>query len=147
MAEYCTFADVQNRLTEAGLNYCADRNRSGAVEPSEQAKHVTTSIAYAGGKIDIAVINSNQQLDPIAVRAQANIILRDIAIDIAVERVCGLGGHAVPPSVAEAAARSKDELVAFMNGKTIPYLTYPTQRDGSYSLTQPAVVNPCGRRW
>lgn len=149
MAEYCTYSDVSNRLTEAGVAFCADTDRSGAVDPSESAASVATAIEYAGQEIDFAVVNNRKGLILSAVRSAGNSFLKQIAIDLAAERLCTIGGMTTPDSITEAAARAREMLLRVENGKDIPGLVYPLQSDGQHSRSDPAAVNPTPirRRW
>lgn len=142
MAEYCTYLDVSNRLTEAGVTFCADTDQSGAVDPSESSAHVDTAIVYAGQEIDFAVVNNRKGLILSSVRAAGNAFLKQIAIDLASERLCTIGGMTTPDSISEAAARAREMLLRVENGKDVPGLTYPLQSDGQHSRSYPGVVNP-----
>lgn len=146
MAEYCSATDVTNRVTDAGVEYCADRDGDGQVGADEITAYVTPAIAYAGREIDFAVCD---QFPPATARAQGNGFLKDIAIDLAVERLCSTGTGGIPDSVAAAAERSRALLKQIKMGARIPDFVYPAepQADPRYPVRPawPRVVNFGGR--
>lgn len=147
MPEYCSQTDVTNRITTAGLLYCADRDGDGDADSDEITAHVTPSIQYAGREIDFAVCD---HFPTATARGQSNPFLKDIAIDLAVERLCSTGTSGIPDSVAAAAERSRALLKQIKNGARIPDFTYPAepQADPRYPARPawPRVVNFGGRR-
>lgn len=143
MAEYCTQADIQNRLTEAGLRFVADRDRSGTISTAEATAYITSAIEYAGGIIDHALC---ERLAPASARAQATAgtctWLRDRAIDIAAFRAAGHGGRDVPETLRQAYDLAEKLLYdARVNRRAIPGLVEDRPANGR-STIGPRVVNP-----
>jgi|GEM_PF-3193608 len=137
--EYLTVNDVQNRLTEAGLRFVADRNQDGTVSSAESTAYIDSAIEYAGNLIDAAL---TQFVEPALARAARNTWLRDRAIDIAAYRAAGHGGDAIPPRLVadfEFALRELDRIRA---GARVPGLVYPTPPGGPGRTTRlPRAIN------
>lgn len=142
MAEYCSYDDVRKRLTNAGVAYVADRDQDGLVDTTEQAEHVTTSIQFAGRQIDYAICD---QTETSTARASGNGFLKDLAIDLAAERCCGIGGGEIPAAMQAAADYARVVLGEVKRGRRIPDYTYPSQPAGTPRLniakTQPGIIN------
>lgn len=141
MAEYCTAQDVQNRLTESGLIYAADRDGDGAVSPGEMTAHVTSAIQYAGNLIDAAIAS---YLLPANARGQGNSWLRDRCVDIACARVTSNGGDEVPERIGTDAEKSMDMLDEVRSGDLhVPGLTIPPPYNSDRRTRGlPRAVNP-----
>lgn len=141
MAEYCSSQDVQNRLTEAGVIYAADRDGDGAVSPGELAAHVTSAIQYAGNLVDAALA---AYLLPGNARGQGNAWLRDRCIDLACARVCSNGGDEVPKRIAAAARSAQKWLDEVRDGDTrVPGLSIPPPYNSDRRTRGlPRAVNP-----
>lgn len=93
MTEYCSAEDVRKRLTSAGYKFCADLDRSGSVNATEEADTITPAIQYAGNLIDACVLAAGCEIA--TARGAANQWLRDRAIDIAAYRVSTTGGRGI----------------------------------------------------
>lgn len=124
MTEYCSRTDVENRITTQGLSYFVDRDLDGDNEEAELAAYVDTAIQEAGVMVDMHL---HHFIKPSAARAAANVWLRMICVDLAVERLARIGGNDPPVSVVFDAERSRRYLMDIKAGRfTVPNLTYPT---------------------
>lgn len=147
MAEYCTFTDVENRLTAQGVLYVADRDNTGTASSEEQTKYITPSIQYAGNLIDGYLAKQFGNNLP---RDGANQWLRDRAIDIASAKATEVGGGQMTPSLKESMQYSISLLVQVADGQLrVPGLAYPTPSNAPWITRTPQVVNPTprGTRW
>lgn len=95
MAEYCTAADLQKRLTAAGYGNVADRDQDGDVSADEVSNSVTSSIVWAGSLIDAHI---SERYDVASARASGNPFLRDRCLDLAACRLATQGGRDAPSS-------------------------------------------------
>lgn len=114
---YLTLTDLQNRLTEAGVRFVADRNRDGSVDATESTAYLTSAIEYAGNLIDGYIC---RQVPPATARSAQNGWLRDRAIDLASHRAAGQGGRSVPATLTTAQQASLEELQRVQDGAPIP---------------------------
>lgn len=136
MPEYCTAAQVQNRLTEAGVKHVADRNATGTVSATESAAYITSAIQYAGALIDAAI---HEQCEPSQARGQASggscQWLVDRAVDIASQRAATHGGRDCPVSLTDAMKLSLGMLHDVQaNRQPIPGLTYTYPTSGQSTM-------------
>jgi hypothetical protein len=139
MPEYLEPSDVINRLTEAGVQFVADRNHDGTVSADETASYITTAIVYAGNLIDGAL---TELLSPALARGAGNAWLKDRGIDIAAFRAAGQGGDGVPPRLVADFEFTMRELDRIRGGDRIPGLVYPTPPQGhGLSTRVPRAVN------
>ena len=137
--EYCTNADVENRLTAAGLRFVADRDRDGSVSSPELAAALDAAIAYAGQLIDAALC---KQVQPADARSSGNFWLLDRAVDLAACRAAGHGGRDVPLTLVNARDFSLVELSLVAEGRRrVPGLVLTTPLWNSYRAVGPRVVN------
>jgi len=147
MAEYCTFTDVENRLTSQGVLYVADRDNTGTASGEEQTKYITPSIQYAGNLIDGYLAKQFGMNLP---RDGANQWLRDRAIDIAAAKAAEVGGGKMTESMKDSMQYSISLLVQVADGGLrVPGLAYPTPANAPWITRTPHVVNPQprGTRW
>lgn len=142
MAEYCSYDDVRRRMTQAGVEYVADRDMSGGVSANEKADNITPAIQRASREIDFAICD---QIETAAARSQSNGFLKDIAVNLAVVECCTIGGGTPPDSFVIAMEYSRACLKEIRNGRRVPDLLYPSQPSGTQRLdvgrSHPAVVN------
>ena len=110
MPEYCSAADVQNRLTANGYLNLGDRDGDGGVAPDEVTAYVTSAIEWAGSVIDFALINHQPPYSLAAARASGNVFLRARAVDCAAWQVATHGGRDVPDSFQSAYQQTLDML-------------------------------------
>lgn len=146
MAEYITATDLQNRLTQVGYEFVADRDVSGTgVGVAEEAAYVDPAIQYAGALVDQFI---SGRTEPTRARAAGNQWLKDRCLDIAAKRVMETGGRNVPESVVEAAQFSLELLTQHQSGIVqIPNYQYEYPAEGpGLSPHGPRVFNPRGRR-
>lgn len=141
MAEYCADTDVQNRLTEVGYKFVADRDRNGSVSDAEKASYITTAIEWAGVQIDRYVMRF-VHVD--VARGSANPFLKYLAVDLAAFRACGHGGRAVPESLQNSHDEAMEKLREIQddNGKIPSFLPGYPVRGPQKSTQGPRAVNP-----
>lgn len=147
MAEYCTFTDVENRLTAQGILYVADRDNSGSASGTEETKYITPSIQYAGNLIDGYLA---KQFGGDLPRGDGNQWLRDRAIDIAAAQCVLVGGGKIPEDMAAAMKLSIEMLKQVASGDMrVPGLEYPSPINAKWITRTPAIANPVprGNRW
>ena len=144
MPEYCAFADVQKRLTEAGVHYISDRDLDERLSAAEKDDYIIESIEWSGQQIDAALRSA--KLDYASIRSQNSTYLKFLCVDLSCERACGIGGGGVPESLATSAERAWESLRMIRRGEAIPdVIPSPSQPSGTpkYDVTsgQPIVVN------
>lgn len=135
MPEYCTAADLQNRLSVIGYEWVADRDASGTgVTSAEEAAYITPAIQYAGQLIDEAV---SRFIEPGDARASGNLWLRNRATDIATVFALETGGRKVPDAMQARHDDAMERLQAVKDGETrVPSLTYAYPQDGRNRSTR-----------
>lgn len=141
LAAYCTATDVQNRLTEVGYKFIADRSRNGTVSAEEVAAYITPAIEWAGVQIDRYVMRF---VTPSQARGSSNDYLKYLAVDLACYRACGTGGRGIPESITEAHDNAMEKLreIEDANGGIPSFLAgYPT-KGPQRSTRFPRAVNP-----
>ncbi len=141
MPNYCTLLQLQSRLTEAGLRFVADRNKSGGVSSDESADYLDTALAYASNLIDAALCGI---VPPAVARAAGNAWLADRAVDLAAHRAASHGGRE-PPAALSDACRQAFQLLERVQQRQqcIPGLIIPQPRtDCQLPCAAPRVVNP-----
>jgi hypothetical protein len=141
MSSYCSFTDLQSRLTLAGLDWAVNRDGGDTVTSAEIARYVTPGILRTDTEIDAAI---QQWYDPTS--ARGNTWLTYIARDITVVEVCENGGRAAPESFLLACKRAREQLAKVTTGQLrIPGLTLitiqPYQASPSYAVHGLTVVN------
>ena len=124
--QYCSRADVENRLSAAGVAYVADDNLSGTATEPELVSTSDEAIAWAGSAID-AALEPWLNVVPISQDdANRNAWLKFRAIDLALEHLAGRRGGNIPESIRSSADRVRMELEQVRRGDLrVPGLTYP----------------------
>jgi len=141
MSSYCSFTDLQSRLTLAGLDWAVNRDGGDTVTSAEIARYVTPGILRTDTEIDAAI---QQWYD--TTLARGNAWLNYIARDITVVEVCENGGRAAPESFLLACKRARDQLALVHAGQLlIPGLTkitiQPYMATPGYGVKGITVVN------
>ncbi len=124
MAEYTTRAKVSTRLTNAGVKWICDRNRSGTITEQEYVDNIDTPIEWAGRRIDSAIC---EQVSPEYARGLACTTLDDLCVDLASFRSAGQGGREIAETspLREAYTAAMGELDRYSQGRRIPNFQYP----------------------
>jgi hypothetical protein len=112
MTEYCTAAQVANRLKSAGYLNLADDDDDGTLSADELAANITTGIEWAGGKIDYYVVNRSPAYDPAVLRTGPNAWCSQRAVDLAAWHAATNGGRDAPESL----QTSKEEAIEELHG-------------------------------
>lgn len=147
MAEYCSFTDVENRLTAQGILYVADRDNSGTASGEEQTKYITPSIEYAGNLIDGYLAKQFGMNLP---RGGGNQWLRDRAVDIAAAKAAEVGGGKVTEAMQASMSLTMTMLRQVADGDIrVPGLAYPAPVNAPWITRTPQISNPPkgGGRW
>lgn len=110
MPEYCTPAQVENRLKAAGYLNVADDDDDGILSTEELAGNITTGIEWAGGKIDYYVVNRAPPYDPSVLRSGPNSWCSQRAVDLAAWHAATNGGRDAPDSLQAARDEALEEL-------------------------------------
>lgn len=141
MPNYCTLTQLQHRLTEAGLRFVADRDKSGSVSSEESADYLDTALAYASNMIDAALCGI---VAPAVARAAGNAWLADRAVDLAAYRAASHGGREAPASLSDVYRDALHLLRRVQRRQqSVPGLAIPQPRtDGQPHTAAPRVVNP-----
>lgn len=137
---YCTRQDLIDRLSATGLVYVADDDGDHEVSSDEEESAMDAALLAADAEIDAALLPF--VMLPIAGN---NEWLRHRAVDLAVERAIERKGQTVPPSLAEAARRSRQWLEKIRTGAMrVPGLEYTSDApaEGTTSFGRPRVINP-----
>lgn len=137
MSSYCSFTDLQSRLTLAGLDWAVNRDGGSTVTATEIAAYVTPALLKTDAEIDAAI----QLHYPTAV-ARGNAWLTYIARDIAVIEVIENGGRTAPDSLLAACKRAREQLTRVEAGQLAipgllkrlpaPYYVNPYQNVAEY---------------
>lgn len=141
MSSYCSFTDLQSRLTLAGLDWAVNRDGGDTVTSTEIARYVTPGILRTDTEIDASILRWYDTTS-----ARGNAWLNYIARDITVVEVCENGGRAAPESFLLACKRARDQLAMVTTGQLlIPGLTritiQPHQASGGHGVKGLTVVN------
>lgn len=138
MSEYITSDQLENRLTEAGLEFIADSDNDGDVEAGETTASVTTAIAYAGQIVDGYICGA---IEPEVARGAGNAWLQDRCLDIAAYRAAGHGGRDIQESFEIAHDQSIELLKGIQEGGLIPGFPYPAPVNAPYTRRLPQMAN------
>ncbi len=140
MAYYLSSTSLLKRwMTENGFQQLLDQDGDGTVEDEELSLLATSALSYASNIIDSYICG---QIEPATARGSGNEWLSDRCLDLAVYRVAGQGGKAVPQSVLDAMLLSKELLEGVRDGALIPGYTYPSPINSIYHTRRPIVSNP-----
>lgn len=141
---YCTDQDIIDRARKAGVLARADDDASGALSATELT-YVTDSKVAACATID-GYLTPVIPLPLTQDDGSLNQWLRDRAISLAVEHLCGRGGGGVPGSVTANADRARADLLLVSRKTTrVPSLTYPidgTDETIRRAFGRPIAANP-----
>ena len=142
---YCTQAQIQARISLAGVEYVADDDGDGVAGTTEKTNSLGTAITAADVEIDEALTPHGFSL-PLSA---SDSWLTVQAINLAAEHACERSGGGVPASLAAAAQRSRDKLNQVRLGEIrVPGLTYPLDgyQEERRRLGVPRAANPSCRR-
>lgn len=112
MSSYCSFTDVQSRLTLAGLDWAVNRDGGDTITATEITAYVTPALLKTDTEIDAAI-----QLHYETSGARGNALLTYIARDIAVIEVIENGGRTAPDSLLAACKRAREQLEQVRQGQ------------------------------
>jgi hypothetical protein len=141
MTEYCSEADVEQRLKKSGYSFFVDDEADGVNSATEVAGAVTTAIQWAGTVIDEVVQEIGCQ--PAVARGAGNVWLKFQAIDLASYRVSTNGGGEAIETLKAASDAALAALDRVRGGKArIPGLVYNYPfRTAKISSRFPSVIN------
>lgn len=134
---YCTTADIEMRLTEAGHKWAITKSGDVSISASQLAT-TTSAIVWATNRINAAICN---QVEPEKAEASGNAYLKDIAVDLACYRVAGTGGRSVPKTLVDAYTAALDQLDRLQDGAQIPSFDYPAPMNAVRVSRGPRVRN------
>lgn len=105
MPSYCVFADLQSRLTVAGMEWAANRDGGDTLTSDEVDQYVTPAIMRADSEIDAAI-----QLYYETSAARGNAWLKFLAVDLASVEAITNGGRQAPENYVADCKRAREEL-------------------------------------
>jgi phage gp36-like protein len=136
---YCSVANVQARLSDAGVLYCVDDNNDGDLDTEEQAV-VEAEIQRCSRQIDRYLDRwVDTPLDAVPDDIEG------LCVDLVAYRLSGRKGMQPPAIFVQAATDAREFLAEVKAGDTrVPGLTYPTDGfdDEDRVLNLPRAHNP-----